>query len=170
MRKIFATIFLINLAIVIAGYFAMPEKVAIHFNFAGNPDVWGSRLTLTLVSALVPIPIFLLFWFGGALTVRLPAAAINLPNKDYWLSETMKPTTRAMFDRMLAEMGSVLFLLWFVMNLMILAANTAKVQTGINPKFLLPALIVFILYSLLWCVKLFRAFRRPAAATPAGAA
>lgn len=168
MRRLFLTIFLIHMAAVAVVFFAMPEKVAVHFNFAGDPNAWGSRLTLTLISALVPIPIFLLFWFGGSLMVRIPAAAINLPNKDYWLSDAMKPTTRAILDRMLAEMGSVLFLLWLVMYLMIVKANTASPPTGIQSPFLRTALALFILFSLLWCVKFFLVFRRPTAAPPSG--
>jgi len=64
----------------------LPERVATHFDGAGNPNGWMTRDGLfAFWSGLIG---FLLVSFVAtfAVTSRVPDRWINLPHKDYWLA------------------------------------------------------------------------------------
>lgn len=69
---------------VIIGASALPERIATHFDAAGNADGWMSRST--------HISAFLAFGFGiSAFLLGLvyairffPASTLNIPHADYW--------------------------------------------------------------------------------------
>jgi hypothetical protein len=58
------------------------------------------------------------------------------------------------------EFGIALFLFLFVVELLAIEANLSQ-PVRINEKLFFSALILFLLYTVYWCIKLFRSFRRP---------
>lgn len=62
----------------------LPDRVATHFGFGGEPNGWMSRQgTVTFMAGMgIGLPLFLL---GVASLVRvLSASLINIPRREYW--------------------------------------------------------------------------------------
>lgn len=51
-------IFILTIIIILLNYAQLPERIAIHFDFHGNPDGWGPK-TSYLISGIVPSSILL---------------------------------------------------------------------------------------------------------------
>jgi uncharacterized protein (DUF58 family) len=66
----------------------------------------------------------------------------------------------AIFSSLMWEFGTGLFLFLFVVELLAIEANLSQ-PVRLNEKLFLLALIFFLLYTLYWCIRLFRAFRLP---------
>jgi Kef-type K+ transport system membrane component KefB len=71
-----------------------------------------------------------------------------------------KAQARAIFASLMGEFGIAIFLFFVVVGLLVIQANLSN-PVWLNEKLLLFALILFLLYTVYWVVKLFRAFRRP---------
>ncbi|MEM8735240.1 MAG: DUF1648 domain-containing protein [Planctomycetota bacterium] len=71
----------------------LPEQVASHFNGAGQPDGYMSRTAFAgfMLSMVIGLPLFMVAM--GKLTRVLPTSMINMPNKEYWLSDARRETT-----------------------------------------------------------------------------
>jgi hypothetical protein len=106
-------------------YDRLPDRVASHFNGSGFANGYMSRADF--VGFYVGLVLFLLAVFGGvALIIRsLPAALINLPNKDYWFAEEREASSRAWLSRELQGSGLVTVL--FIVAVMhgVFMANTS---------------------------------------------
>ena len=80
-------------ASVLATVSLLPERVATHFNAAGQPNAWMSRDDhLGFVAGFglaFPLPIIGICW-----SIRfLPAWCVNIPHKDYWLAKEHRAET-----------------------------------------------------------------------------
>lgn len=64
----------------------LPDRVATHFDVAGNPDDWMSKQSATIVSLVLAIGLPLLFYAVGLLIRIVPASTINIPRREYWLA------------------------------------------------------------------------------------
>jgi ABC-type long-subunit fatty acid transport system fused permease/ATPase subunit len=71
-----------------------------------------------------------------------------------------KDRTVVMFSSLMWEFSIALFLFLFVAELLAIQANLSQ-PVKLNEKLLIPALILFLLYTVYWCIKLFRSFRLP---------
>jgi hypothetical protein len=91
---------------------------------------------------------------------RIPPGLVSFPNKDYWLKEENKPKTKAKLAALMWELGSVLFAFLFLVGLLVLDANLTQ-PVRLNERLFLLVFIAFMLYTLYWCVKVFRSFRVP---------
>jgi hypothetical protein len=71
----------------------LPDRIATHFQFSGEPDGWASRTgyasTILVGAAFTGIVTAGAF----ALPTRFPDSMINLPNKEYWLAEGRRERT-----------------------------------------------------------------------------
>src|SRR6266568_3055820 len=75
----------------------LPERVATHFDGAGHPNGWMSRSALLKGGAAFGLAFPLLVVGICALVRFLPAAAINLPRKEYWLAPERRGETNSYF-------------------------------------------------------------------------
>lgn len=108
MRKLSLVVFLIlcllYVAHVIWYYPQLPDRVASHFSFSGQPDAWSTKTFFVTFYLVITGGCALLFIGVSFGMSKIPVSLINLPNKDYWLSEDHKQQT---FDFMSH------YLLWF---------------------------------------------------------
>lgn len=68
-----------------ASGFDLPDRIPVHFDFAGNPDGWASRSGF--IGGLVVLLAVMQVWLRYAvpfLVRRTPARLMNLPNRDFW--------------------------------------------------------------------------------------
>jgi len=132
-------------------YPQLPDKVASHFGPSGQPDAWSTKtffvafyLVITGINALL----FLGISFGMS---KIPVSLINLPNKDYWLSEERKQKT---FDFMFH------YLLWFASATLLLLldmfhqsfqVHLAKADSLSHPML---SLGLYIGFTVVWSIGL----------------
>lgn len=160
MRKIFILIFLANIILRVASFYLLPDKIAIHFGFGGAPDSWAPKAVNMILLIAVELPLFLLFLFTPYLIVKVPAKFISLPNKDYWLKKDNLPLAKEIVSAVMMEFGSVLFAFIFGISLLTLYANLSD-PVKLNEGLFITFFIVFMAYTVFWCVKITKAFKLP---------
>lgn len=72
-------LFVITVIVVLLNYAQMPDRIAVHFDFQGNPDRWGSK-TSYLFSGIIPPLVLLVIGIGAFFVVRRTTRSKALPN------------------------------------------------------------------------------------------
>ena len=160
MRAGFILVFIANVVLSLISLILLPSRVAIHFGPGGMGDNWVPSYVNTLFFIGTNMFLFFSLYVTPRLVFMFPPKWINLPNKDYWLRLENKAHTVAMFSSLMWEFGIALFLFLFVVELLAIEANLSQ-PVRLNEKLFFSALILFLLYTVHWCIKLFRAFRLP---------
>ena len=138
-------------------YPQLPDVVASHFGAAGKPDAWsgkGAFLAVYLISAGMNALIFLGIVFG---IQTMPTSMLNLPNKEYWLSEERRQETFQFFTQYFMWFGSATCLL-----LLDVFHQTFMVHLGNASTLRHPWLSIglYLGFSFAWCIGLFIRFFR----------
>jgi hypothetical protein len=94
------------------------------------------------------------------LPLGVPKKFVSLPNKDYWLREENLPAFKQKMKDLMARFGTAFFLFFFVIGLLTVEANLSE-PVRLNEKAFLPVVVLFLVYTVVWTVGLFRAFRVP---------
>lgn len=89
-----------------AFYVLLPDLVPSHFNAAGRPDAWSAKDSFIGVYLAATALCGVIFGGMGAVTARLPVSLINLPNKNYWLSDERKSETLSFLNAFMLLFGS----------------------------------------------------------------
>ena len=135
--------------------FLLPDNVASHFGSSGKPDAWSSRnvfITVYLVSVVMTAVIFLGIVFGIPM---LPNSMINLPHKDFWLSEEKRRETFHFFFHYFLWFGSATFLLLldiFHQSFMVHLGRAGSLQHAWL------SITLYLGFSIVWTVGLFVRF------------
>jgi uncharacterized membrane protein len=160
MRTIFILSFLANVVLVLLSVIILPERVAVHFGPDGVPDHWAPNLVNAVILLGVNGLLFLLLCFSPKLIFIVPARLITLPGKRYWLAPENRDRTRAILATQMHRFGAALFLFLFVVGLLTLKANLSdpvRLDLGVFLFFL----VVFLAYTVWWCIDFCRSFRVP---------
>jgi len=160
MRRVFILVFVANVVLSLFSLVLLPPRVAIHFGFGGMADNWAPSYVNTLFFIGTNIFLFLCLYFTPRLVFMFPSKWINLPNKDYWLRLENKPRTVEIFSSFMWKFGTALFLFLFIVELLAIQANLSQ-PVKLNEKLFLSGLILFLLYTVYWCIKLLKGFRLP---------
>ncbi len=116
---------LMMLALLQLGHFGpqMPERIAMHFDGRGVADGWSSRAEFYWTTIAMTIGMGLLFlgvtWWVG----RVPDAAINLPNKAYWLAPERRAATLDYMARQMEWLAAATLLLMLGITQLTVGAN-----------------------------------------------
>ncbi len=129
----------------------LPERVASHFDGAGNADGWMARDQSLLV--YVGIVLFMggLFAFLGPLLRRFPDSTVNLPDKEYWLAPERREETFNRIGDALAWMGVACCCLLVGMHELTFRANLSTPPRLGNNAWIL--LMVFLVVELAWTIR-----------------
>lgn len=160
MRKAFLTIFILTILFNTLSYIMLPDEVAIHFGRGGRGDSRAAKEVNCLLFLGIDFLLFLLFWYSPALIMKTPAKWVNLPNKSYWLAGENKPLTRQKMESLMSEFGIAFFIFFFFISILTLDANLSD-PVKLNESLLLTFLVIFLIYTVYWCIKLYRSFRVP---------
>ncbi|MBS0663872.1 MAG: DUF1648 domain-containing protein [Verrucomicrobia bacterium] len=139
----------------------LPERVATHFNAAGQANGWMTRDQHLVWQIATFTVIGLLFQGLVFLQARLPAEYVNLPHRDYWLAPEHRAATHAWLSGLLLVTGALLELFLVAIFHLVYLANRAaprSLSNGIWPI----ALAGIILSAGLVVAVLARFSRRPA--------
>jgi uncharacterized membrane protein len=156
----FIMVFIANVVLSLVSFVLLPSRVAIHFGPGGMANNWAPSYVNTLFFIGTNTFLFLSICFTPRLVFMFPPKWINLPNKDYWLRLENKARTVAIFSSLMWEFGIALFLFLFVVELLAIEANLSQ-PVRLNEKIFFSALILFLLYTAYWCIRLLRAFHLP---------
>lgn len=101
----------------------LPERVATHFNLAGQADGWMSRDNQT--RAHIGLVLFLAIMLEGLarLSPRLPDGLINLPHREYWLAPERRAATHAWLAGLIRLIGCVLMAFFLALFHLVYRAN-----------------------------------------------
>ena len=147
-------------ALLLVYYPSLPDRVASHFDTAGNADGYMAKksfLVLTLCLALGDGALFFgLTWMLG----RLPASMINVPHRDYWLADERREATVRQLGTGLLWFGAVTQLFLLAIFWMTLQVNLGESHQLSNGLFW-PLLIGYLGYTAGWVVLLYRRYRLP---------
>ena len=160
MRTSFLAAFFLNISLNVASLWLLPETVAIHFSMGGRPDNFASKETHTLLMLFVDAITFLPLYFSSAVIDRLPVRFISLPYKQYWLREENRPKAKQMLSNLMDEFGLSLFVFLFGVSLLAIDANRS-LPVRLNEPLFLVLLAAFLLYTLIWTIRLVLRFRPP---------
>jgi len=137
---------LVVVAAVQSNYYAqrLPEIVGSHFGKSGFASAWQTKAAFLFVELIVIILATFVSFGVPRLIAAVPTSAINLPNKDFWLSPERREDTISFLRTQMAWFGcTLLAFLLFVMELVF----RANLQTTprLNMAAFIPALLVFVL-------------------------
>lgn len=137
----------------------LPAVMASHFDAAGNPDGAMPRGAFFTTIAFVCGATVLLPLLGGLLLRHMPAGAINVPHRDYWLAPERRAESIARLERTFA---------WFPVPLAALFAFTLELtiqanmqRTGLNAGAMWTGLALVVASFAILIVKLHRTFGPP---------
>jgi hypothetical protein len=136
----------------------MPERVASHFGFAGEPDGWMSRpaylTSMAAVGVALPVVLALAAW-----AVRMaPVGVINLPHRDYWLAPERRERTRAEIAGRMLWLSSLVVVFLLGVHVMVDAANRQEPRR--LSAFIWIWAAGFLLVTVVWLLLLVRRFGR----------
>ena len=160
MQTIFALVVAANVALTLASLAFLPDQVACHFGPGGTADSWVSKEANAIIFLAIEIPLFLMLRYAPLLTRKFPPQLINLPNKDYCLQEANWPVLKQKLDRVMSEFGIALYLFLLWVTLLTLHANLSD-PVRLSESAFIPALVVFLGYTVIWTVGLWGRFKIP---------
>jgi glycerol uptake facilitator-like aquaporin len=126
----------------------------------GYADSGGKKEISLLILTGIESILFLVFLYSPLLIKTTPAKWLNLPNKDFWLKEENKPIAINKMENLMYEFGTVFLLLFLLIGILTLDANLSR-PARLKEEIFLPFLIIFMVYVVYWCIRLFLAFRIP---------
>ena len=127
-RSFFVLSLIAFVAAVVVAVVALPDRVPMHFDIAGEVDRWASRGELLVAMGLVGVLMAALFGGVAAGVDRIPFSMINVPHKAWW---SATPERQAVVrSRMRTDMhvigGLTLLLLTVILLLTVRAARLVE--------------------------------------------
>ena len=137
----------------------LPERVATHFNGRGDPNGWMSRPAHLLFMSLFAT-LFTLFLMGlGFASRSLPADLINIPNRNYWLTESRREEFSLLMISHFTWLASLGLSFVAVLNWAIVSANKRE-PAHLPVAWVRGSTAVFLASVALWSAILFWRLRR----------
>jgi len=117
---------LVTAALAVYFYPKLPNRMASHFGFNGQPNGWTSKLEFLgmMLSLQLGLAIFML-----ALTRiirKLPISMVNIPHREYWLDENRADETLAWLGENLNWINAATCFFLMAIFYMTLQANLAE--------------------------------------------
>jgi uncharacterized membrane protein len=107
-------------------YGKLPDRIASHFSVGGVADGWTLKPSLFFTYWAI-IALVLGVSLGiPALIGRLPRRLINIPHKEYWLSDEKLPETLDLFRTHFRWFGVILLSLQVAVFQMVFQANLSQ--------------------------------------------
>jgi len=139
----------------------LPARMASHFGPSGQPDGFMPRDGFFIFYFGVFGLVIALFMTMPAVLDRIPRELVNIPHREYWLTDERWPDA---MERMSGWMA------WFGVGLAVLAAAVLQVvlrsnlqQMPLDNGVMLVLIGGFFAFTFYWLFALYRAFRPPTA-------
>jgi len=154
-------VLLIVVAAVQLNYYAqrLPDIVGSHFGTSGLASAWQTKAAFLGVEVIIIVLATVISFGVPRLITAMPASAINLPNKEFWLSPERREETFLFLRSQMAWFGCALLgFLLFVMEL-VFRANL-QTPARLNNAAFVPALLAFLAFSTIWTLRFVFHFSR----------
>jgi len=139
-----------------------PESMAAHFNAQGNPDSFVPKVQFFWFQGQTALVVLGLGIVLQVLLLVMPARLINLPHREYWLSEEHRDATVDTMSSFAAWLfGCVLVVIQVGFELAVYA--NLQQPVAFAAPIMLTAIVAFMLVAMLLLFQLTRAFRQPPA-------
>lgn len=135
----------------------LPERSATHFGVSGAPDRWGGKTELVIVylgTVTLMAAVFLVIPLAMG---RLPAASVNMPNRDYWLAPERREETLEWLSTSMILLGCVILVLMMDIFHQTFQVNLEETADLAHPLF---SMYAFFGVVVIWCAVLLGRFRR----------
>ena len=160
MKAAFILSFAANIVLAVVSLVLSPSQVAIHFGPGGEPDSWAPSYVNALIMTGIHSMVFACLFFSPRLMRKLPRSMINLPNKDYWLSEKRREQAEARMADALYLIGTATHGFLLIIGLLALHANLSTPVRFREDLFWMP-FWTFIAFTGIWTILFLRKFRLP---------
>ncbi len=148
MNRLFKWLWLLSVILLIGqsltGYGELPDRMASHFNAAGEPDGYSSKQEFFLLWYFLIVIVNIWVPLAPMIVRKLPSL-LSVPNKNYWLADESRR------ERLIGILTDVLSAILFLTNVILMLAfkYTADVNLGAPPPFSLSWIIVLAVFGLL---------------------
>jgi uncharacterized membrane protein len=139
-------------------YKVLPIRVASHFSASGAVNGWSPKLSLFVLYWIVLIVAIVISTVVPLLVGVLPPSMINLPNKDYWLSDEKRHETVQVFRTYFKWFGVMLMAMLVLVFEVVLQANLLSVPP--SPITFWSLLGIFMASALIWAIRFSIRFSR----------
>jgi uncharacterized membrane protein len=139
-------------------YNKLPDKVASHFGGGGLPDRWTSRPSFFLTYWICLALVLAISLGVPALIIKLPKRLINIPRREYWLSEEKYPEAIRLLRIYFHWLGVILMSFQVAVFQIVFQANLSP--THELSGWLIAVLIGFVLALLVWGIKFTTRFKQ----------
>ncbi len=106
-RRIYLLSLLAFLVALLAAAVLLPERVAVHFSFTGQPDRETSRGEALNELMVLGVLMAALFWTVARWSDRMPLRMFNVPHREYWTAEEHETELREMVREDLYTTGAL---------------------------------------------------------------
>ncbi len=138
----------------------LPERVAAHFDAAGQANRWVYRTSHIWMTGALGVGLSALT-LGIFYSIRFfPPSMINLPRRDYWLGAERREETLGWVFRAGVWLASAEVLFMLGLHLLVVSANEASPPHLSSGAWFLAGL--FVAFIIVWIGVLFRRFNRVA--------
>jgi len=139
-------------------YPLLPGVIATHFDVSGRVDGWSEKLTFIITYGSIEVVVVAVGLLLARFATRIPAGALNIPNRDYWLApERRAETLQFVWTQVLwMEVATLAFLI-LVAEVLFRANLASEVPTLSHDFFII--LGVFIAVVAWMSVRIVRRFR-----------
>ena len=159
-RIVFLSLLLASGAQVLWHQSELPERLASHFDGAGNPNGFMPKTTFFELQLAVLGILTAVFILLPALLTRLPNALINLPNKDYWLAPERREATLRDLASHLAWFGTATLAFLAVVMELVFRANLPGGTGRLDPRAMWVLLGVYAVFLIGWLVRMLLRYRK----------
>lgn len=128
-------------------YDSLPERVAAHFNAAGEADEFMTKSSFLFL--IGGVHFFVSFLFIGIIFFikKLPLSMINVPNKEYWFTDERKVASYDFFQKAMAVIAITTLLFLFVIMQSTIQYNLKENPEPISEFWIYLAAMLAITFS-----------------------
>jgi serine/threonine-protein kinase len=137
----------------------LPEKVASHFDAAGQPNGWMTRsfYVIFIASISTVVPCLTIAIFSIMRLFRNPM--INIPHREFWLAPERRNETFAYLLRHAFWFASMLVAFFAGLHFLTVQANAQQPAANLNMPAFFAMLGCFLLGMLVWALSMLRHFQ-----------
>ena len=132
-------------------YHLMPPIVASHFNAAGAPNGWSAKSSIFILYWIVIGVAVLVAQAIPVLTGALPPSMVNLPKKDYWMTDENWPRAKAMLKTYSKWFGAIL--LFFLLIVFELVFRINLTHDPVLGNYFWMVLVLFFVLVIGWSIR-----------------
>jgi uncharacterized membrane protein len=159
-RAAFLVLLLVSGLQMLHHYPRLPERVASHFDGAGEANGFQSRSMFLVFHAGAMVLVAAIFLLLPGLLHRIPPGLINMPRRDYWLAPERRESSIALMAMLLTWFGVATTALLTVVMELVLRANLPGGGGRLSPVLMWALLGAYFLFVAAWLVAIFRKFLR----------